>query len=249
MTQGTSSTQDVQARSACTRLESVRSRLAHALTKAGRNLDDAQLVAVSKTVPSARLREVFACGQRAFGESYVQEALAKQDALSDLAIEWHFIGPLQSNKTRPVAERFAWIHSLDRLRIAERLSAQRPKTMPPLNVCIQVNIDREPSKSGVAAEEVSALAHAITQLPRLRLRGLMAIPAPTQDPARQRDAFRRVRAVFEKLQAEGLALDTLSMGMSDDLEAAVLEGATLVRIGSAIFGARPYPGHEAGSFC
>jgi pyridoxal phosphate enzyme (YggS family) len=229
--------------SECAGLRAVQERLARALAEAGRAPDAARLVAVSKTVPAARLREVFACGQRAFGESYVQEARAKQEALADLAIEWHFIGPLQSNKTRAVAERFAWVHSLDRLRMAERLSAQRPADLPPLNVCIQVNIDREPTKSGVAPEEVSDLAHAVARLPRLALRGLMAIPAPATDPAIQRDAFRRVRALFERLRAEGLPLDTLSMGMSDDLEAAVLEGATLVRVGSAIFGARPRPGH------
>lgn len=243
MSEGTSATGCTQPQAGCTGLESVRARLAQALAAAGRAPEAAQLVAVSKTVPAERLREVFACGQRAFGESYVQEALAKQEALADLAIDWHFIGPLQSNKTRPVAERFAWVHSLDRLRIAERLSAQRPAALPPLNVCIQVNIDREPTKSGVAPEEVSALAHAVARLPRLALRGLMAIPAPATDPATQREAFRRVRALFEQLRAEGLALDTLSMGMSDDLEAAVLEGATLVRVGSAIFGARPRPGH------
>ncbi|MEW6728598.1 MAG: YggS family pyridoxal phosphate-dependent enzyme [Pseudomonadota bacterium] len=243
MSEGTSVTAPVQPQAGCTGLAAVRARLARALAEAGRAPDAAQLVAVSKTVPTERLREVFACGQRAFGESYVQEALAKQDALSDLAIEWHFIGPLQSNKTRPVAERFAWVHSVDRLRIAERLNAQRPAELPPLNVCIQVNIDREPTKSGVAPEEVSDLAHAVARLPRLALRGLMAIPAPATDPATQREAFHRVRALFERLRAEGLPLDTLSMGMSDDLEAAVLEGATLVRVGSAIFGARPRPGH------
>lgn len=241
MTEGTSATRRVQpaADTECAGLRAVRERLACALAEAGRAPDGARLVAVSKTVPAARLREVFACGQRAFGESYVQEALAKQEALADLPIEWHFIGPLQSNKTRPVAERFAWVHSVDRLRIAERLSAQRPADLPPLNVCLQVNIDREATKSGVAPEEVSDLAQAVARLPRLALRGLMAIPAPATDPATQREAFRRVRALFEMLRAEGLPLDTLSMGMSDDLEAAVLEGATLVRVGSAIFGARP----------
>lgn len=245
MTEGTSASRRVQpaADTECAGLRVVRERLACALAEAGRAPDGARLVAVSKTVPAARLREVFACGQRAFGESYVQEALAKQEALADIPIEWHFIGPLQSNKTRPVAERFAWVHSVDRLRIAERLSAQRPADLPPLNVCLQVNIDREATKSGVAPEEVSHLAQAVARLPRLTLRGLMAIPAPTMDPATQRDAFRRVRALFERLRAEGLLLDTLSMGMSDDLEAAVLEGATLVRVGSAIFGARPRPGH------
>ncbi|MGB9669695.1 MAG: YggS family pyridoxal phosphate-dependent enzyme [Halothiobacillaceae bacterium] len=243
MTEGTSVTGRTQPQAGCTGLDAVRARLARALAEAGRVPDGARLVAVSKTVPAERLREVFACGQRAFGESYVQEALTKQEALADLAIEWHFIGPLQSNKTRPVAERFAWVHSVDRLRIAERLSAQRPADLPPLNVCLQVNIDREATKSGVAPEEVSDLAQAVARLPRLALRGLMAIPAPTMDPATQREAFRRVHALFELLRAEGLPLDTLSMGMSNDLDAAVLEGATLVRVGSAIFGARPRPGH------
>lgn len=245
MTEGTSTTGPVQLGmdTECAGLRTVRERLACAMAEAGREPDGARLVAVSKTVPAARLREVFACGQRAFGESYVQEALAKQEALADLPIEWHFIGPLQSNKTRPVAERFAWVHSVDRLRIAERLDAQRPADLPPLNVCIQVNIDREPTKSGVMPDEVTELAHAVARLPALRLRGLMAIPAQSDAPAAQRDSFRRLRALFERLRAEGLPLDTLSMGMSDDLEAAVLEGATLVRVGSAIFGARPRPGH------
>ena len=176
-----------------------------------------------------------------FGESYVQEAQGKQAQLADLALEWHFIGPLQSNKTRPVAEAFDWVHSVDRLRIAERLSAQRPVGLPPLNVCIQVNIDREPTKSGVLPDEVAELAHAVAMLPALRLRGLMAIPRPADDPEVQRGSFRRVRELFEQLRGEGLALDTLSMGMSDDLEAAVMEGATLVRVGTAIFGARNSP--------
>jgi pyridoxal phosphate enzyme (YggS family) len=224
--------------SECAGLRAVQERLARALAEAGRAPDAARLVAVSKTVPAARLRELFACGQRAFGESYVQEALAKQEALADLPIEWHFIGPLQSNKTRPVAERFAWVHSVDRLRIAERLNAQRPAELPPLQVCVQVNIDREATKSGVMPDEVSELAHAVARLPALRLRGLMAIPQPSDDPARQRDGFHRLRVLFEQLRAEGLPLDTLSMGMSDDLEAAVREGATLVRVGTAIFGAR-----------
>lgn len=240
MTEGTSATRRVQpaADAGCAGPRAVRERLARALADAGRAPDGARLVVVSKTVPAARLREVFACGQRAFGESYVQEALVKQEQLVDLPIEWHFIGPLQSNKTRPVAERFVWVHGVDRLRIAERLSVQRPPGLPPLNVCIQVNIDREPTKSGVLPEDVSQLAHAVARLPALRLRGLMAIPAPSDVPVVQRDGFRRVRELFERLQAEGLPLDTLSMGMSDDLEAAVLEGATLVRVGTAIFGAR-----------
>jgi len=184
------------------------------------------------------MKELHGCGQRAFGESYVQEALIKQAALADLPLEWHFIGPIQSNKTRAIAESFDWVHSVFRLRTAERLSAQRPAGRPPLNVCIQVNIDREDSKSGALPEELAELAHAVAALPALRLRGLMAIPRPSDDPAVQRDSFRRVRELFEQLRGEGLPLDTLSMGMSDDLEAAVMEGATLVRVGTAIFGAR-----------
>ncbi len=223
---------------ACARLEAVRGRLARALAEAGRGPDEARLLAVSKGVPAERLRELFHCGQRVFGESYVQEALVKQDALSDLPIEWHFIGPLQSNKTRAVAERFAWVHSVDRLRIAERLAAQRPAGLPPLNVCLQVNIDREPSKAGLQEEELLPLARAVAALPSLRLRGLMAIPAPSADTAVQRASFRRLRALRDDLLAAGLALDTLSMGMSGDLESAVLEGATLLRVGTALFGPR-----------
>lgn len=237
MSEGTSVAQPMQ--QPCAGLRAVEARLGAALAAAGRAPDACRLVAVSKTVPVDRLAEVHGCGQRVFGESYVQEALAKQERLAGLPVEWHFIGPLQSNKTRPVAERFDWVHSVDRLRIAERLSAQRPAGLPPLNVCLQVNIDREDTKSGALPEEAAGLAHAVASLPNLRLRGLMAIPRPSDDPAGQRDSFRRVRVLFERLRAEGLPLDTLSMGMSDDLEAAVTEGATLVRVGTAIFGARP----------
>lgn len=227
-----------QGKADCVRLNDVLARLHEALKRADRPSHAARLVAVSKTVGAERLRQLYACGQTAFGESYVQEALAKQEALADLPIEWHFIGPLQSNKTRPVAERFDWVHSIDRLKIAERLSAQRPESLTPLNVCLQVNIDREPSKSGLMAEEVGSLARAVVALPNLRLRGLMAIPRPTDDPDEQRDSFRRVREVFEHLRADGFSMDTLSMGMSGDLEAAIMEGATLVRVGTAIFGLR-----------
>ncbi|MDE3009733.1 MAG: YggS family pyridoxal phosphate-dependent enzyme [Pseudomonadota bacterium] len=197
-----------------------------------------QLVAVSKTQPPERLREAYAAGLRAFGENYLNEALDKQAALADLPIEWHFIGPLQSNKTRSVAGHFAWVHSVDRLKLAERLSAQRPPALPPLQVCIQVNVSGEASKSGIAPSALPALAHAVATLPRLRLRGLMAIPEASTDPHLLRSRFAQLRALCGQLQAQGLALDTLSMGMSADYAQALAEGATLVRIGSALFGAR-----------
>ena len=184
------------------------------------------------------MRELAACGQRAFGENYVPEAFDKQQALRDLALEWHFIGPIQSNKTRPIAENFSWVHSLDRLKIAERLSAQRPADLPPLHVCIELNVSGEASKGGVSLAELPALAAALSALPRLQLRGLMAIPAPVADESAQRAAFRQVRQAFDALVARGHALDTLSMGMSADLEAAILEGATIVRVGTALFGER-----------
>ncbi|POZ62996.1 YggS family pyridoxal phosphate-dependent enzyme [Chromobacterium alticapitis] len=222
------------------RLEQVRERLRAACEAAGRADGAVALLAVSKTFPAADLREAFGCGQRAFGENYVQELQQKCEALADLAIEWHFIGPLQSNKTRVVAERAHWAHSIDRLKIAERLSAQRPDDMPPLNVCVQVNVSGEDSKSGCAPEEAAALARAVAALPRLRLRGLMCIPEPTEDAASLAAQFAALRRLKEGLEAEGLALDTLSMGMSADLEPAVAEGATLVRVGSAIFGHRSY---------
>lgn len=200
------------------------------------------LLAVSKGWPAQRLREVAACGQHAFGESYLQEAAGKiaelHDIAAELRLEWHFIGPLQSNKTRAVAEQFDWIHSLDREKLAERLSAQRPATLPPLQVCIQVNVSGEASKSGCRPEEAGALARAIAQLPNLRLRGLMAIPEPTEDAGLLRVRFAMLRELQNSLNARGLTLDTLSMGMSHDLEAAILEGATIVRVGTAIFGER-----------
>jgi pyridoxal phosphate enzyme (YggS family) len=196
------------------------------------------LLAVSKTFGATAVREAFACGQHAFGENYVQEAVAKMDALADLPIQWHLIGPLQANKTRAVAERFQWVHSLDRLKIAQRLSQQRPPQLPPLDVCVEVNIDDAPSKGGIAFGEAAALAHAVAALPGLRLRGLMAIPEPADGFEAQRAPYRRLRALFERLRDGGLALDTLSMGMSGDLEAAIAEGATIVRVGTAIFGTR-----------
>ncbi|HXL76722.1 MAG TPA: YggS family pyridoxal phosphate-dependent enzyme [Burkholderiales bacterium] len=216
-------------------LQVVRERIARAARAAGRDPVSVTLLAVSKGQPVARIEEARAAGHRAFGENYVQEALGKMDALPGL--EWHLIGPLQSNKTRMAAERFAWVHTLEREKIARRLSEQRPAGLPPLNVLIQVNVSGEATKSGVAVEAIAALARAIAPLPRLRLRGLMAVPEPTAEPALQRMRFRAVRSAFENLKRE-LGFDTLSMGMSDDMESAIAEGATLVRIGSAIFGAR-----------
>ncbi|MBX9964913.1 MAG: YggS family pyridoxal phosphate-dependent enzyme [Burkholderiales bacterium] len=217
------------------RLQAVAGRVAAAALEAGRRPDDIRIVAVSKTFSPDRIREAFVAGQRDFGENYVQEALEKLDALADLPIIWHYIGPIQGNKTRTIAERFQWVHSVDRLKIAERLSAQRPPHLPPLDVCLQVNVSGEESKSGVAPVAVRPLAAAVAQLPGLRLRGLMAIPEPTDDVALQRSRFATLRHLRD---ATGLALDTLSMGMSDDLESAVAEGATIVRIGRAIFGDR-----------
>ena len=223
-------------------LEAVQQRIALAAHVAGRDARSIALLAVSKTFPAEDVRAAHAAGQRAFGENYVQEALTKIEVLADLrsTLEWHFIGPLQSNKTRPVAEQFDWVHSVDRLKIAQRLSEQRPETLPPLNVCLQVNISGEASKSGVGVDEAVQVAKDIAALPRLRLRGLMAIPEPAGRIDDQRVPHRRLRELFERLVGEGLELDTLSMGMSSDLEAAVLEGATIVRVGTAIFGARDY---------
>ncbi|SER96130.1 hypothetical protein SAMN04487958_1055 [Vreelandella subterranea] len=222
-------------------LASARQRLEHALIDAGRPVNDASLLAVSKTKPASMIRQASALGQREFGENYLQEALDKQAELADLDdLVWHFIGPLQSNKTRAVAENFAWLHTIDRLKIAKRLSEQRPPHLAPLNVCLQVNISREPSKSGVMPEDVEALAQEVAALPGLKLRGLMAIPAPAESLAAQRQPLAEMRKLLSALQKAlpDTPLDTLSMGMSDDLEAAVLEGATLVRLGTAIFGAR-----------
>jgi hypothetical protein len=220
-------------------LRRVRERIAAAARACGRDPAGVRLLAVSKTFPVEDLRAAQAAGQDCFGESYLNEALPKIAALAAPAPEWHYIGPLQSNKTRAIAEHFAWVHSVDRLRSAQRLSDQRPADAPPLNVCIQVNISGEVTKSGATLEALPELARAVAALPRLRLRGLMAIPAPNDDATAQRAAFRRLRAARDSLNTTlGLGLDTLSMGMSDDLEAAVAECATLVRVGSAIFGAR-----------
>ncbi len=225
-------------------LQATREAIAQAARAAQRGVADVRLLAVSKTFPAEAVREAYRGGQTAFGENYLQEALEKMGALRDLPLEWHFIGPIQSNKTRTIAENFAWVHSVDRLKIAERLSAQRPAHLPPLNVCLQVNVSGEESKSGVAPSEVMQLAQAVARLPHLRLRGLMAIPAPANGEAVQRAPFAQMRALLEQLKSQGIMLDTLSMGMSYDYAAAIQEGATIVRIGTAIFGARDYGEHK-----
>ena len=219
-------------------LQAVITRIEDAARQFGRNPDGISLLAVSKTWAASDVREAALAGQQSFGENYVQEGIDKARSLESLGLEWHFIGPLQSNKTRPVAETFDWVHAVDRLKIAERLSEQRPENLPALQACIQVNVSGEQTKSGVSLDEAAALAHRVAALPRIRLRGLMAIPEPVEDFAEQRIAFRRLREAFEQLNKEGLSLDTLSMGMSHDLEAAIAEGATMVRVGTAIFGER-----------
>lgn len=226
------------------KLQAVRRAIAQAATEARRPPDSVTLLAVSKTFGADAVLAAAGAGQTAFGENYLQEALDKiaavRLALPQAVLAWHFIGPIQSNKTRPIAEHFDWVHTVEREKIAARLSEQRPDGMADLNICLQVNISGEASKSGVSPDDLPALAHAVAQLPRLRLRGLMAIPEPQTDPALQRAAFAQLRVLYEQLRADGLPLDTLSMGMSADLQAAVLEGATIVRVGSAIFGARDY---------
>lgn len=219
-------------------VQACRERIESACTQAGRPAGCARLLAVSKTFSAAAVREAHAAGLTAFGENYLQEALDKQDALTDLPLEWHFIGPIQSNKTRPIAERFAWVHGIEREKIARRLSEQRPAGLPPLNVCVQINVSGEASKHGALPSEALELARQVAALPNLRLRGFMAIPEATAAGANE--GFALARALFLQGRATGLNLDTLSMGMSADLEAAIQEGATLVRIGSAIFGARQY---------
>jgi len=222
------------------RWQAVKARIAAAARAAGRDPASVRLLAVSKTFPPAAIRAVHAFGQASFGENYVQEAVAKMDVLADLGdVEWHLIGPLQGNKARLAAGRFSWVHTVDRDRIARRLSDSRPESLPPLNVCLQVNASGEATKSGVAPDEALVLATAIARLPRLVLRGVMGIPEPTDDIDRQRVQFGALRACFDALRAAGLPVDTLSMGMSADLEVAIAEGATLVRIGTAIFGPRP----------
>lgn len=219
-----------------TNIAKVGVRIREAAQAVERDPDEVRLLAVSKTQSADAIREANDAGQRDFGENYLQEALEKQGQLGDRSLVWHFIGPIQSNKTKPIAEHFDWVHSVDRLKIAQRLSDQRPEHLAPLNICLQVNVSGEASKSGCEPQDVRELAHAIAALPRLRLRGLMAIPEPTDDPAEQRAAFARLRQLKSELD---LSLDTLSMGMSQDLEAAITEGATWVRIGTALFGARP----------
>ncbi|TAK91669.1 MAG: YggS family pyridoxal phosphate-dependent enzyme [Aquabacterium sp.] len=221
-------------------LQLVRARINQACSRVGRAPDSVTLLAVSKTFPAETVREAFHAGQRKFGENYVQEAIDKIAALADLRdqIEWHMIGPLQSNKTRVVAEHFDWVHTVDRLKIAQRLSEQRPAHLPPLQVCIQVNTSGEASKSGAAPSEALELARAVMNLPRLKLRGVMALPAPTTDPALQKAELRKVRVAFDALRLAGIQLDTLSMGMSGDMEAAIEEGSSMLRVGTALFGNR-----------
>jgi pyridoxal phosphate enzyme (YggS family) len=222
------------------RLQQVHGRIARACAQAGRGVQSVTLLNVSKTFSAAAVREAVAAGEHRFGENYVAEGVAKIAELADLRerLEWHLIGPLQSNKTRVVAESFDWVHSVDRLKIAQRLSEQRPAHLPPLQICLQVNISGEVSKRGLRPDEVAEIARAVAALPRLVLRGLMAIPEPAESLAAQRAPHRALRELMQSLQSQGLALDTLSIGMSADLEAAIAEGATLVRIGSAIFGTR-----------
>lgn len=220
-------------------LHAVQTRLATACEAADRHPDAVRLLAVSKTFGADAVQTALDAGQHAFGENYIQEAVAKITALRGLPLEWHCIGPIQSNKTKLVAEHFDWVQTVDRLKIAQRLSEQRPKHMPPLQVCIQVNVDGGPTKSGVAPGEALALAKSVAALPGLRLRGLMCIPEPASDFVAACAIFKRARDLFDALNAAGLALDTLSMGMSADLEAAVASGSTMVRVGSAIFGTRP----------
>ena len=222
------------------RLVAIRARIAAAEREYGSPPGSVTLLAVSKAQSADAVRAVYAVGQRDFGESYLQEASSKQAALSDCAITWHFIGALQSNKTRQIAQHFAWVHSVDRLKIAVRLNEQRPEDLPPLNICLQVNIGAEQQKAGIAPPDLHLLAAQLRPLSRLRLRGLMALPPASDDVGAQRGYFRQLKLAFEQLRNEGHPLDTLSMGMSTDLESAIAEGATLVRIGTALFGERPH---------
>jgi hypothetical protein len=219
-------------------LNEIRAQIASAASSCERSADSILLLAVSKKKPASDIRLAFACGQRDFGENYLQEALQKMDELQDLDITWHFIGAIQSNKTRSIAEAFDWVHCVDRLKIANRLSEQRPASLAPLNICIQVNIDQETSKAGIELSELDGLAMAIAALPGIRLRGLMAIPAPRADYSGQCEAFARLAGALTSLRQQGLDCDTLSMGMTADMDAAIAQGSTLVRIGTAIFGER-----------
>lgn len=225
-------------------LQAVQHAITRAARTAGRDPQEIKLLAVSKTFPAAAIREAYAAGQCLFGENYAQEALLKIETLGDLPIQWHFIGPVQSNKTRAIAKNFSWVHSVDNLKIAERLSAQRPDNLPSLNVCIQINTSGELSKSGIGVEQVAELARAIAQLPRINLRGLMTIPAFAASLKMQRIPFSQLREIRDSLNTQGLALDTLSMGMTHDLHAAVLEGSTIVRVGTGIFGERNFKDNE-----
>ena len=220
------------------KLQSVQTRISNACAAAGRDVNEVTLLAVSKTFGPEAVRAAHAAGQSAFGENYVQEAVEKMELLADLPLQWHCIGPVQSNKTRLVARHFDWVHTVDRFKIAQRLSEQRPPELPDLHVCIQVNVDGGGSKSGVAPPQALALAQAVAALPRLRLRGLMTIPEPAADFAAQLEVHRRAQALYAQLRAAGLPLDTLSMGMTADLEAAIHAGSTMVRVGTAIFGGR-----------
>lgn len=219
-------------------IQSVRGQIYALEEKYGRPLGSVQLLAVSKTRPIEDINDAFAENQLYFGENYLQEALSKIEAATETSIEWHFIGPIQSNKTRQIAENFQWVHTVDRLKIAQRLSDQRSGELPPLNVCIQVNVSGEDSKSGISPEETLSLAKQISELPNIKLRGLMAIPASSSDFEQQRKPFKLLRELKDEVQSQGIELDTLSMGMSNDMEAAIAEGSTIVRIGTAIFGAR-----------
>ena len=223
------------------RLQAVKDRITRAARSVARQPDEITLLVASKTHPAERVREAWLVGQAIFGENYLQEALAKMPALTDLPIEWHFIGPIQSNKTRRIAENFVWVHGVDRVKIADRLAKDRPESLPPLQICLQVNVSGEASKSGVAPHELAQLAAHVVRLPRLKLRGLMAVPELTTATALQRSQFHMLWELFHELKRNGYDLDTLSMGMSEDMDIAIAEGATLVRIGTAILGPRRYP--------
>tara|TARA_Y100001936_G_scaffold237184_1_gene267468 strand:- start:20582 stop:21307 length:726 start_codon:yes stop_codon:yes gene_type:complete len=222
-------------------LKNIKQKIATAATNANRQPNDITLLAASKTNPPEQIKEAWLAGQTIFGENYLQEALEKINVLSDLPIEWHFIGPIQSNKTKRIAENFAWVHSIDRVKIANRLSRDRPKALPPLQVCLQINVSGEDTKSGVPPEDAASLAAHIKELPHMKLRGLMAVPVLTTATALQRSQFQILRKIYDQLNQNGFNLDTLSMGMSEDMDIAIEEGSTMVRIGTSIFGPRKYP--------